>query len=158
MRPAYLAMKSEAMSVSFMRSSVISQGSVMVGKPKGLNLDWRAALLMTIWSEKASFTPREPESRTMSLTPRPVSFSTRAGKAFEPFTFCGEGAGVLLCEGGHGVCVLLRRRVDERLFLLCGLERLFHDGGVGGHQDEAVGRRDSLLHDLEKARLIARRL
>jgi len=36
MRPAYFAIKADAMSVSFIRSSAISEGNTMVGNPSAL--------------------------------------------------------------------------------------------------------------------------
>ena len=92
MMPPYLATNIEASIASFIGSSVISQGKVMVGKPSGRNFLFSAALRIIIWSSSAWREVLEPESMTIFFRPACVNFSVNSTTSSrpEPFTATGQ--------------------------------------------------------------------
>ena len=89
--PPYLAIKMEAIKASFIGSSVISAGKVMVGKPRGRNFLFRARLLMFTWSSSAWRTALAPESITISLMPASVSLAVSWLSSSRPEAFTATG-------------------------------------------------------------------
>jgi len=79
---AYFIMPMEATAASNVESSLPTKE--ITGNPRGLKDFFRAALLIIVYSSTISFAVLAPESRTISVTPIPFTFSERSDKASRP--------------------------------------------------------------------------
>jgi hypothetical protein len=110
--PAYLAMSMAASKDSTSRFSAISQGKVMVGKPRDRFPAFKGALRIATWSWKSCLGSRAPESRTRSFSPMPVSLSLKAIRLSMPSAFTARGRPFSLASApiGSTFWALLRHK------------------------------------------------